>query len=193
MLNRLTLAVALMVAFLFTALPRLAGFEWTALCGPSPEKGWVEFVDQAGRFCFWYPPKYKRDAGNSNVDLPRDRQTLARLSSSELRQADWDEKGPARVGLYLLPGVFDLKRLVKDAPTGYDTPPTPKHYGANVFYYYGAGGGGVAYPDKYYFNLRGRALQIVFDGPYAGDDKSPNAETQADEKVILSSFKAAPR
>jgi hypothetical protein len=31
-------------------------------------------------------------------------------------------------------------------------------------------------------------LQIVFDGPYPGNDKSPNAETQAVEKVILLSF-----
>ncbi|MBV9266942.1 MAG: hypothetical protein JO061_12305 [Acidobacteriaceae bacterium] len=88
--------------------------------------------------------------------------------------------------------VFDLKRLVSDAPPGYDTPPTPKRYGPNVFYYYGAGGGGVAYPDIYYFNLHGRALRIVFDGPYSGADKSPNAEAQAIEKVILSSFKAGP-
>lgn len=95
--------------------------------------------------------------------------------------------------VYLLSGAFGLQSLVKDAPTGYDTPPTPADYGANVFYYYGAGGGGVAYPDMYYFDLHGRALQLVFDGPYRGDDNSPNAKTQAIEKLILSSFKAAPR
>jgi hypothetical protein len=41
-------------------------------------------------------------------------------------------------------------------------------FGANIFYYYGAGGGGVAYPDCYYFDLHG---------------------TPALEKLILASFK----
>jgi hypothetical protein len=188
MLNRVTPAVALMMTFFFTARPRLAGFESASRCGPSPEKGWIEFVDQTGRFCFWYPPKYKREADASNFHWPTDRQILATLISSEPLHADSDDKEPATIKIYLLPGVFSLKRLISGAPTGYDTPPAPKHFGANVFYYYGAGGGGVAYPDMYYFNLRGRALQIVFDGPYPGNDKSPNAETQAVEKVILLSF-----
>jgi hypothetical protein len=91
---------------------------------------------------------------------------------------------------YLLPGAFNLRKLIPDAPTGYDTPPRPRHFGANIFYYYGPGGGGVAYPDPYYFNLHNRALELIFDGPFPADDKSPNAATQAIEKIILSSFKS---
>jgi hypothetical protein len=194
MLKRVTHSTALMVAFLSTGPKGLAASEWTSRCGPSSEKGWVEFVDQTNRFCFWYPPKYNRKAADAvSVHWPTDRHILASLISSEPLHAHSDDKEPATIEIYVVAGVFSLKRLISDAPTGYDTPPTPKHFGANVFYYYGPGGGGVAYPDKYYFNLRGRALQIVFDGTYPGDGKSPNAETRAVEKVILSSFKAAER
>jgi hypothetical protein len=193
MVNRVTIGVALLVALLCPALPGLACYEWNSGCGPRPEKAWVEFLDQTSRFCFWYPPNYKRETASNRVDPSTDRQMLARLISREPRRAYPSDKQNATIKIYLLAGAFDLNRLVSDAPTGYDTPPIPKPYPENVFYYYGAGGGGVAYPDKYYFNLHGRALQIVFDGPYPGDDKSPNVQTQSVEKAILSSFKASPR
>jgi hypothetical protein len=118
---------------------------------------------------------------------------LAALISSEPREAFSADKQPAAIQLCLLPGAFDLRKLIRDAPTGYDTPPRPKGYGANIFYYYGRGGGGVAYPDMYYFNLGGRTLRIVFDGPYRGDSNSPTDKTQAMAKMILSSFRAPSR
>jgi hypothetical protein len=190
MLNRVAKATVLIVAFLGSAAPPVSS------CVASPEKGWVKFLDQTHGFCFWYPPTYKREAGThnlDNLDASNDRQLLATLISNELRQAHADDEELADLRIYLLPGMFDLKRLVREAPTGYETPPRPGHYGANVFYYYGPGGGGVAYPDKYCFNLSGRALQLVFNGPYPGTSESPTTETQAIEKIILSSFKAAPR
>ena len=157
-----------------------------AACGPRPEKGWIELLDQVHGFCFWYPPTYKTQA---NRDFPKDRQTLLTLTTDQPRNATLADKEFAYLAVYLLPGAFNLKSLIPDAPTGYDTPPRPLHFGANIFYYYGPGGGGVAYPDMYYFNLHGRALELVFAGPFPGDDKSPNAATQAIEKLILSSFK----
>jgi hypothetical protein len=54
------------------------------------------------------------------------------------------------------------------------------------------GGGGVAYPDRYYFNLRGRALEMI-DGPHPGNSNSPTDETRRIEKMILSSFSAVAR
>jgi hypothetical protein len=107
------------------------------------------------------------------------------------REASDSDREPADVQVCLLPGAFDLQKLIREAPTGYETPPTPQLYGANVFYYYGRGGGGVAYPDVYYFNVDGHALRIVFDGPYR-DSNSPTDKTRAIEKVILSSFRTIP-
>ena len=117
----------------------------------------VQFLDQARGFCFWYPPLYKREARLHESAFRKEGQLLATLISSEPREAFSDDKEAAAIQVCLLPGAFDLQDLIRDAPTGYDTPPTRRRYGANVFYDYGGGGGGVAYPDTYYFSLDGRA------------------------------------
>ena len=75
------------------------------------------------------------------------------------------------------------------APTGIESPPEPVHAGKNTFYYYGPGGGGVQYPDGYYFNLRGKILVVDFDGPYDNADKTPTATTKKMEQKILASFR----
>jgi hypothetical protein len=82
---------------------------------------------------------------------------------------------------------FDLDILVKRAPTGIESAPEPSQVGKNLFYYYGPGGGGVDYPDVYYFNLRGKILAIGFDGPY-GNDKTPTPDTKQIEQKVLRSF-----
>jgi hypothetical protein len=74
------------------------------------------------------------------------------------------------------------------APTGIDSPPESVRIGKNKFYYYGPGGGGVSYPDGYYFNLHGKILVIDFDGPYE-NDKTPTPETKKMELKVLASFR----
>lgn len=73
------------------------------------------------------------------------------------------------------------------APTGIESPPEPFPVGKNTFYYYGPGGGGVSYPDGYFFDLRGKLLVIDFDGPYE-NEKTPTPETKQMERKILESF-----
>ena len=51
-----------------------------------------------------------------------------------------------------------------------------------------AGGGGVEYPDQFFFNLKGKTLYIVFDGPYI-NDKTPADETKKIEEKVLASFR----
>jgi hypothetical protein len=65
-------------------------------------------------------------------------------------------------------------------------------FGGSTFYYYGRGGGGVAYPDEYFYNLDGNILAIAFDGPYPAHDNSPTAKTKEMEKKILGSFRRVP-
>ena len=52
---------------------------------------------------------------------------------------------------------------------------------------YGSGGGGAQYPDQVFFNLKGKTLYIVFDGPY--DGRSPTRETEQIESEMLASFR----
>jgi hypothetical protein len=66
--------------------------------------------------------------------------------------------------------------------------PTLIHAAQAEFYYYGPGGGGVDYPDAYYFGLRGRTFSIDFFGPYTGD-KTPAAVTKQIEPKVLASFR----
>jgi hypothetical protein len=70
-----------------------------------------------------------------------------------------------------------------------ETPPQPIHEAHGEFYYYGAGGGGVDYPDTFIFGLRGRSFSIDFWGPYSGD-KTPATETKTLEPKVLASFRS---
>ena len=88
----------------------------------------------------------------------------------------------------VLDDVFQTSNLVRMAPTGYETPPDRVRIGKNTFYYYGPGGGGVAYPDGYFFNLRGKILVIYFDGPYE-NEKTPTPATKKMEQKLLASFR----
>src|SRR5579863_5926031 len=130
MLKSAVVAIFLGAGFLYTTAAPIAA------CGSSPEKGWGKFLDDIHGFCFWYPPSYKRGATVHERGFPKDGQLLATLTSSEPREEDSSDKEPAAIQVCLLPGAFDLEKLIRDAPTGYVTPPTPQRYGANVFYYY---------------------------------------------------------
>ena len=83
----------------------------------------------------------------------------------------------------MLDEEFQPDALIRMAPTGIESPPEPQRMGQNMFYYYGPGGGGVSYPDGYYFNLRGKILVIDFDGPYE-NDKTPTPETKKMEQKV---------
>lgn len=84
---------------------------------------------------------------------------------------------------------FSLARLETGyAHTGW-VEPRQIQIGTHTFYFYGAGGGGVTYPDDYLYDLNGLILNIKFDGPYASGSKSPTEETQQVEKKILGSFR----
>jgi hypothetical protein len=101
--------------------------------------------------------------------------------------ADDEENAAIDVIAYGRP--FRPSELTGFAPTGMqDIPPRRIQTPHLDFYYYGAGGGGVDYPDAFYFGLRGRMFAVFFWGPYKGD-KSPDAETKAIEPLVLASLR----
>jgi len=87
-----------------------------------------------------------------------------------------------------MPDTFDVSALVTRAPTGIESPPQPVRIGSKTFYYYGPGGGGVPYPDQYYFDLHGKTLAIIFDGPYE-NGRTPSDAAKKMENQVLESFR----
>ena len=167
----------------------------TSSCAANAPSGWKTYTNRLQGFCFSYPPAYTQIAEPwLAADEPAYADHLHRLAD-EGRFLVLKRSGDDRVSRY---GVsidvrihepFDLQRLIKDAPTGVESPPEPVQLASGTFYYYGAGGGGVASPDLYFFNLGGRALQIMFNGPNEGYDKTPTYEAKQMEMQLLSTFR----
>jgi hypothetical protein len=130
------------------------------------------YADANHHFCFRYPPSYKPVAKHEGS-----------CRQPKLR----DEKTRANIYICVDRNKFELSSLAALAPTGIESPPEPVEIGSRTFYYYGPGGGGVQYPDRYYFNLRGNTLSIDFDGPYE-NDKTPTERAKEMERKVLASF-----
>ncbi len=138
----------------------------------SVPRRWKTYTDTLHGFSISYPPDYYQSTK---------RPAFAGLITLQHRRLD------AQIFIYVdIP--FDLQKFVKQAPTGYEDPPQPVQAGGKTFYYYGPGGGGVTYADHYFFNLRGKTLNITFDGPYI-HDKTPSKETKALEPAVLASLR----
>ncbi len=165
---------------------------------PCPVKtapsGWQTYVDRSHGFCFSYPPTYTPVAQpwlKIYTNAP-DKSALERLrkAAQEHRLLRLQNKQDTSAGIIvsLDDEPFDLESFVAGAPTGIDSPPERKQIGPEIFYYYGPGGGGVEYADQYFFDLKGKTLRIIFDGPYI-NDKTPSPETKALEERLLETFR----
>ena len=146
---------------------------------------WHRYVDHRYGFSVWYPDSYELVRSVSSDDSSRYRPcekglvVLARRDDPE-----------AKIWVTLDLRRFDLRTISQShATTGYDpeVEPPSRHIGTHTFYGYGAGGGGVDYPDEFFVNLRGKILGFTFDGPYAG--KSPNKQTREIETKLLKTFR----
>ena len=157
------------------------------------QRGWRVYADRKDGFCFEYPSDYKRVAtvlasGPCGVkegcllSLKNNLPPFA-LTSNQ------DEFNNASIDLSSLRIPFHVDLLTRDAPTGdEDNPPTLVRFGGIRFYYYGPGGGGVTYPDQFFFQAKGQAFSIAFTGPYT-NDKSPAEITKQTERRLLASFR----
>jgi hypothetical protein len=154
--------------------------------GPNKPQHWHKYVNKSYGFSFWYPDPYRpvllppTDSGDefrAKVNHEKTLLLLERLDDSD-----------AKIWVSVEVRAFDLNALMQShAPTGVEFPPAPGRVGTHVFYGYGAGGGGVDYPDQYFVNLRGKILHFDFDGPY--EYKSPDGETRYLEPRTLKTFR----
>ena len=88
---------------------------------------------------------------------------------------------------YMTRNHSTCRALARLAPTGIEGPPEPKRIGTETFYFYGPGGGGVAYADSYFFDLRGKTLDFTFQA--APDNNIPSPYTQSVEEPMLQTFR----
>jgi hypothetical protein len=167
--------ISILLAFMLVYLPISAQTRGATPCATgaqSETSHWRVYIDREHHFCFRYPKSY--------VPIPHPR---AGCRGPKLE----DKKRVANIGVCVLEEKFQPDVLVRMAPTGIDSPPKPIQIGENTFYYYGPGGGGVDYPDVYYFDLGGKILGIDFDGPYE-NEKTPTPATKQMEQRVLKSF-----
>jgi hypothetical protein len=152
---------------------------------PNTPPGWKTYVDRVHGFSFAYPPLYKR-IRRPDTSVERD-EDMSKAAAEGRWVGLRHQRSDGRIDFLLKNDHFNLDRLKDHAPTGEGGPPPAVREGDNTFYGYGAGGGGVEYPDQFFFNFKGKTLYIVFDGPYSG--KSPTDETKEIESQMLASFR----
>jgi hypothetical protein len=150
------------------------------------EPGWHVFVDHKDRFCFEYPPQYQvaPPKFGANVSHGLASEFLGRLTTkpSPALTAVSDDPKDATIGVFAYGTQF--------RPNAQDRDHAPEHIHAahEEFYYYGRGGGGVDYPDSFYFGLRGQTSSSEFIGPYT-QSNIPDADTKDIEPKVLASFR----
>ncbi len=184
-------SVAILLAVL-SSRSCLAGGENACKAKPTQPR-WQVFVDARDRFCFEYPPQYKvaPTVAAPGIGHPPANEWVARLATHPRPMviSVAEDEDNAAIDVIADGARFRAPQLTKYAPTGMqDVLPKLIHTGHLDFYFYGAGGGGVDYPDAFYFGLRGKTFSLLFWGPYKGD-KSPAEETRAIEPLVLASVR----
>jgi hypothetical protein len=152
------------------------------------EPDWRTFTDRTHRFCFQYPPLYRPQKPLRGRYLGPRSKLLLFVANGESPGFTKDGWLQASISVIFSLEAFDLERIVTRAPNGV-IKLDPIQVGPYIFHYWGPGGGGVNYPDVYFFNLRGETLQFEFAGPYTGTSKSPDQQTQQIERKVLATFR----
>src|SRR5262245_44744338 len=118
------------------------------------------FADRNFGFEFSYPAAYRI------AELPCSLAQSAAIRGwqSLLYASTGEARSDGNISVILDRRRFSLATL-KESYSRAGEEPTRVRFGEYIFYYYGRGGGGVSYPDEYFYNLDGYILEIMFDGP----------------------------
>ena len=163
---------------------------------PCPVSGvpseWLTYVNRSHGYCFSYPPTYAitlKPWLRKYTEVEQAEQ-YTRKAAREHRAVRLrpTQTGDGAIWVVLDDGqTFNLQSLARLAPTGIEGPPEPKHIGTETFYFYGPGGGGVAYADRYFLGFRNKTLDFMFQA--APDINVPSQYTQSIEEPMLQTFR----
>lgn len=139
------------------------------------------FVDSINRISFNWPTGYELTQVTSQDLAPSISSIIAKFRNSSNK---------AVVKVFVAKSPFGMSQIRQSfAPTGLeDINPEKQVIGGKTFYYYGAGGGGVSYADQYFYNLNGKLLVFIVDGPYDSNENSPNENAKLIAQKILESL-----
>lgn len=156
----------------------------TSLVSPEPSAevgtaNWKTYTNKKYNFSIKYPNFYQENTTLQSPNNPG--LDLVGFKNPESN---------ATFHIYYNQSQFTLDFLKKYAPTGSENiTPTQRIFGQNTFYYYGAGGGGVNYDDRFFYNLNDKILILDFNGPYGDNGNLPSKQVQLFESQILPTFK----
>jgi hypothetical protein len=150
--------------------------------------GWKTYVNRVHGFSFAYPPIYERvRPPHRNLGENMDKAAAEGRWVELMRQGSHDT-----IDVLVKKERFDLDSFrSRYAPTGVEFPPRALQEGGNTFYGYGAGHQGFPEPDQFFFNLKGKTLYILVDGPFT-DFTTTTDETKKIESQMLASFRTFP-
>ncbi len=165
--------------FLGKQMARPTAISMPAVASPSVSvdqtADWATHSSTEYGFEIKYPPYYTKSGGMGVGDT-----LLVSFANSQ---------AIANFNISLGKNSFSMVNLRKYAPTGLeDIDPVLKTINGKSFYYYGPGGGGVNYPDQFFYDANGKIFVFTFIGPYE-NDKTPSPATKTLETQILSTFK----
>ena len=160
-----------------------------SLCaGESGISEWLEYSNDDLHLSFKYPPRYHVA-----------KVTWRNQGEFKLLVSLRNKNNGAIISLGTMSGTLDPQKLPPYAPTGVMKPPTLIKIGDRQFYYYGRGGGGVSYPDQYFWSDGINTYQAIFDGPYSASHdpnfppNSPTRCTKRLENALLNTFTSSSR
>lgn len=204
--RRFNTVISMLIAVIMVTSPRLQsqqsknaarkGNEASSAAPPCPvedtPREWKTYVNRQYRFCLSYPPVYKPVAepwSKKYAESPTEsRQTHQIVKQGRYFLLEDTQQPGALVSVVVTEEPFDLQSLARTAPTGTEGPPEPREFNKQVFYYYGAGGGGVDYDHRYFYDLRGKTLIVAF-GPATDSGGRPSVKTEEMEPQILWTFR----
>ncbi len=144
---------------------------------------WKTYTNSKYGYTFKYPSIWEAEVNDGSRELLESASTVYLVVAKESQVS--------KAVIEFENVKFDLNHLKNSASIeGADfNSPKPITLGQNTFYYYEINGGNVHYNDKYFYNLNGKLLSIIFEDSFKVEDELTAKHLHENQAQILSTFK----